>query len=65
MIGGYTWYFENDISIILGTGPAYSSESRESEEIKSDNNFGTDADERMKKIRFLPFVPFFLLGYSF
>ena len=65
LIGGYSWYFENDISVIIGTGPAYSSESRESENIKSDNGFGTDADERMEKIRFLPLVPFFLIGYSF
>ena len=65
LVGGYSWYFENDISVILGTGPAYSSESRESENIKSDNGFGTDADERMEKISFLPLVPFFLVGYSF
>ncbi len=65
IIGGYSWYFENDISVILGTGPAYSSESRESENIKSENGFGTDADERMEKLRFLPLVPFLLIGYSF
>ena len=65
IIGGYSWYFENDISVIIGTGPSYSSESRVSENIKSDNGFGTDADERMEKIRFLPLVPFFLIGYSF
>ena len=65
IIGGYSWYFEDDISVILGTGPAYSSESRESENIKSDNGFGTDADERIEKISFLPLVPFFLIGYSF
>ena len=28
-------------------------------------DFGTDADERMEKIRFLPLIPFFLIGYSF
>ena len=65
IVGGYSWYFENDISVILGTGPSYSNENRESENIKSDNGFGTDADERMEKIRFLPLVPFFLIGYSF
>ena len=64
-VGGYSQYFENDISVILGTGPAYSSESRESEDIKSEKGFGKDADERMKKIRFLPLVPFILVGYSF
>ena len=65
IVGGYSWYFENDFSLILGTGPSYSNENRESENIKSDNGFGTDADERMEKISFLPLVPFFLIGYSF
>ena len=65
VVGGYSWYFENDISVILGAGPAYSGESKESENIKSDKGFGKDADERMKKISFLPLVPFFLVGYSF
>ena len=65
VVGGYSWYFENDISVILGTGPSYSDESRKNETIKSEKGFGTDADERMEKIRFLPLVPFLLLGYSF
>ena len=65
VVGGYNWYFENDISVILGTGPLYSSESKESENIKSDKGFGKDADERMEKISFLPLIPFFLVGYSF
>ena len=65
VVGGYSWYFENDISVILGTGPSYSNESKESENIKSDKGFGKDADERMEKISFLPLVPFFLVGYSF
>ena len=65
VVGGYSWYFENNISVILGTGPAYSSESKESENIKSDKGFGEDADERMEKISFLPLVPFFFVGYSF
>ena len=65
VVGGYSWYFENDISVILGAGPLYSGESKESENIKSDKGFGKDADERMEKISFLPLVPFFLVGYSF
>jgi len=65
IIGGYSWYFENDISVILGAGPSYSSESKNSENVKSDKGFGEDADERMEKISFLPLVPFFLVGYSF
>ena len=40
VVGGYSWYFENDISVILGAGPLYSNESKESEDIKSDKGFG-------------------------
>ena len=65
VVGGYGWYFANDISVILGAGPLYSSESKESDNIKSDKGFEKDADERMEKISFLPLVPFFLVGYSF
>jgi len=65
VVGGYSWYFENDISVILGAGPLYSSESKESENIKSDKGFGKDADERMEKLSFLPLVPFLFVGYSF
>ncbi len=65
VVGGYSWYFENDISVILGAGPLYSSESKESENIKSDKGFGKDADDRMEKISFLPLVPLLFVGYSF
>ena len=65
VVGGYSWYFENDISVILGAGPLYSSESKESEDIKSDKGFGKDADERVEKLNFLPLVPFLFVGYSF
>ena len=65
VVGGYSWYFENDISVILGAGPAYSGESKESENIKSDKGFGKDADERMEKISFLPIVPLLFVSYSF
>ena len=65
VVGGYSWYFENDISVILGTGPSYSNESKESENIKTDEGFGTDADERIDSLNFLPFVPLLFLGFSF
>ena len=65
VVGGYSWYFENDISVILGTGPAYSSESKESENIKSDKGFGKAADERNEKIRLLPLVPLLFVSFSF
>ena len=65
LVGGYSWYFENDISVIIGTGPAYSSESKESENIKSDKGFGKDADERVEELNFLPLVPLLFVGFSF
>ena len=65
VVGGYSWYFENDISVILGVGPLYSSESKESENIKSDKGFGKDADERLEKLSFLPLVPLLFVGFSF
>ena len=65
VVGGYSWYFENDFSVILGAGPLYSSESKESENIKSDKGFGKDADERMEKISLLPLVPLFFVSASF
>jgi len=65
VVGGYSWYFENNTSVILGAGPLYSSESKESEDIKSDNGFAKDADERMEKISFLPLVPLLFVSLSF
>ena len=29
--GGYSWYFENDLSVILGICPAYGTASKQSE----------------------------------
>ena len=65
IVGGYSWYFENDISVILGAGPLYSSESKESENTKSDKGFRKDADERVEKLSFLPLVPLLFVGFSF
>ena len=65
VVGGYSWYFENDISVILGAGPLYSSESKESEDIKSDKGLAKDADERVDKLSFLPLVPLLFVGFSF
>ena len=31
VVGAYGWYFENDLSVILGIGPAYGTESKQSE----------------------------------
>ena len=31
VVGGYRWYFENDLSVILSIGPAYGTASKQSE----------------------------------
>ena len=36
VVSGYGWYFEKDLSVILGIGPAYGSWSKESRNLKSD-----------------------------
>ena len=65
--GGYGWYFENNISVILGIGPSFGSSSKESENLKSDKGYGKDVEDRVKKLSFQPIssIPFFAVGYSF
>ena len=67
VVGGYGWYFENDISVILGIGPSYWSVSKENENLKSDKGYGKDVEDRVKKLSFQPInsTPFFTVGYSF
>jgi len=67
VVGGYGWYFENDLSVILGIGPAYGSWSKESENLKSDKGYGNDVEDRVKKLSFQPIssTPFLAIGYSF
>jgi len=67
VVGGYGWYFENDISVNLGIGPSYGSASKQSENLKSDKGYGKDVEDRVKKLSFQPIssTPFFAIGYSF
>ena len=68
VVGGYGWYFENDLSVILGIGPSYGSASKQSENLKSDKGYGKDVEDRVKIISgFQPIstTPFFAIGYSF
>ena len=67
VVGGYGWYFENDISVLLGIGPRYGSWSKKSESLKSNKGYGKDVEDRVKKISFQPIssTPFFAIGYSF
>ncbi|HIG78298.1 MAG TPA: hypothetical protein EYQ48_10650 [Candidatus Lambdaproteobacteria bacterium] len=67
VVGAYGWYFENDLSVILGLGPSYGSWSKESENLKSDKGYGNDVEDRVKKLSFQPIssTPFLAIGYSF
>ena len=67
VVGGYGWYFENNISVLLGIGPSYGSWSKQSENLKSDKGYGKDVEDRVKKLSFQPIssIPFFAIGYSF
>ena len=67
VVGGYGWYFENNISVLLGIGPSYGSWSKQSENLKSDKGYGNDVEDRVKKLSFQPIssTPFFAIGYSF
>ena len=68
VVSGYGWYFENDISVNLGIGPSFGSARKQSENLKSDNGYGKDVEDRVKKISgFQPIssTPFFAIGYSF
>ena len=67
VVGGYGWYFENDLSVILGIGPSFGTWSKESENLKSDKGYGKDVGDRVRKLSFQPIssTPFFTIGYSF
>ena len=45
--GGYGWYFENDISVLLGIGPSYGSASKQSENLKSYKGYGKEVEDRV------------------
>ena len=67
VVGDYGWYFENDISVVLGIGPSYGSWSKKSESLKSNKGYGKNVEDRVKKLSFQPIssTPFFAIGYSF
>jgi len=67
VVGGYGWYFDNDISVVLGIGPSYGSWSKKSESLKSNKGYGNNVEDRVKKLSFQPIssTPFFAIGYSF
>ena len=67
IFGGYTWYFENNVSLIIGLGPSYSSSSKQSENLKSSVDYEKDVEDYVKNRTFQPIssLPLLLVGYTF
>ena len=67
IFGGYTWYFENNVSLIIGLGPSYSSSSKHSENLKSSVDYEKDVEDYVKNRTFHPIssIPLLLVGYTF
>jgi len=65
--GGYQWYFENNVSFVVGLGPSYQSSSKQSESLKSTVDYGKDVEDYVKNRTFQPIssVPLLLVGYTF
>ena len=67
LLGGYRWYFENDLSVQFGMGPSSVNASKKSENLKSNKGYGNDVEDRVKKRRFelINHTPFLFIGYTF
>ncbi len=67
IFGGYNWYFENNVSLIIGLGPSYSSSSKQSENLKSSVDYEKDVEDYVKNRTFQPIssIPLLLVGYTF
>jgi hypothetical protein len=65
--GGYQWYFENNVSIVVGLGPSYGNASKTSEDIKSSSVYEEDVEDytEKNKFRLISPVPLLLVGYTF
>ena len=67
IFGGYQWYFENNVSFVVGLGPSYQSSSKQSESLKSTVDYDKDVEDYVKNRTFQPIssVPLLLVGYTF
>ena len=65
--GGYQWYFENNVSFVVGLGPSYQSSSKQCESLKSTVDYGKDVEDYVKNRTFQPIssIPLLLVGYTF
>ena len=65
--GGHQWYFENNVSLVVGLGPSYLSSSKQSESLQNVVGYGKDVEDYVKKMSFQPISPIQLMivGYTF
>ena len=65
--GGYQWYFENNVSFVIGLGLSYQSSGKKSESLKSTADYDKDVEDYVKNRSFQPIssVPLLLVGYTF
>ena len=76
--GGYQWYFENNVSLVVGLGPSYQSSSKESEkqahgpttslaDLEGRARYRKEVEDYVKKMSFQPIspIPLMLVGYTF
>ncbi len=65
--GGYQWYFENNVSLVVGLGPSYLSSSKQSESLQNVVGYGKDVEDYVKNMSFQPIypIPLMLVGYTF
>jgi len=67
IFGGYQWFFENNVSLVIGLGPSYQSSSKQSEKLQNVIGYGKDVEDYVKNRTFQPIssVPLLLVGYTF
>ena len=65
--GGYQWYFENNVSFVIGLGPSYLDSGKKSESLKSTADYDKDVEDYVKNRSFQPInsIPLLLVGYTF
>ena len=63
--GGYQWYFENNVSLVVGLGPSYQSSSKQSE--SEVLGYADEVEVYVKNMSFQPIssIPLILVGYTF
>ena len=63
--GGHQWYYENNVSLVVGLGPSYQSSSKQSE--SEVLGYADEVEVYVKNMSFQPIspIPLMLVGYTF